>query len=192
MVLGREFGRVILVGRDLERTQSIADEMANATATTDVGRIKEADAVVTVTSSETEVVLPEHLKPGAIVCDVARPRDVSIRVAKERPDVLVIEGGVVRVPGDVTFGFDFGFPEKTAYACMSETMMLALEGDPKLFSFTLGKDVSVEQVDRVNALADKHGFELAGFRSFEHVVKEEEITRAKRARITSNAVPRTT
>ena len=75
------------------------------------------------------VILPEHLKSGAVVCDVARPRDVSVRVAKERNDVLVIEGGLVAVPGkDVDFHFDFGFPDGTAYACMSETMMLALEG----------------------------------------------------------------
>ena len=29
--------------------------------------------------------------------------------------------------GHVDFGFDFGFPPRCAYACMSETMMLALE-----------------------------------------------------------------
>jgi len=111
------------------------------------------------------------------VCDVARPRDVSWRVAKERDDVLVIEGGVVAVPGDVEFGFDFGFPPKTAYACMSETMILALEG--RYESFTLGKDVSVEQVREISALADKHGFKLAGFRSFERAVTEEHIERIR-------------
>ena len=136
--------------------------------------------------------MPEHLRPGCIVCDVARPRDVSVRVAKERPDVLVIEGGVVKVPGDVKFNFNFGFPEQTAYACMSETIMLALENDPALFNFTLGKDVTIEQVDRITALAEKHGFELASFRSFERAVTEEAINRARKARITSRTIPRST
>lgn len=189
-VLARDFGRTILVGRDLERTQAIAAEIPGAEASTDVAAVKQADVLVTVSSAGKELILPEHLRPGSIVCDVARPRDVSVRVSKERPDVLVIEGGVVRVPGNVEFNLNFGFPEKTAYACMSETMLLALEGDPSLFNFTLGKDVSVEQVDTINRLAEKHGFELAGFRSFERAVDEEAILRAKKARVTAPTVAR--
>ena len=180
LVLGRSFGKTILVGRDLERTQAVAHELDNARATTNVADIREADAIITVSSAGKELILPEHLKPGAVVCDVARPRDVSARVSKERPDVLVLEGGVVRVPGNVEFNLRFGFPEKTAYACMSETMMLAL--DDRIENFTLGKDVSVEQVDEISRLAHKHGFELAGFRSFEKAVDEESIQRAKQAR----------
>lgn len=187
-VLGRTFGRIILVGRDLDRTQAVAAELGNAEATTDVNRIREADAVITVTSSDAAIILPEHLKPGCVVCDVARPRDVSVRVSKERPDVLVIEGGLVKVPGDVEFNFDFGFPDKTAYACMSETMILALEGRAE--NFTLGKDVSVEQVDEITRLARKHGFELAGFRSFERAVDDKAIQRARKARITGATLPR--
>ena len=191
-VLSRTFGNVILVGRDQERTQQVALEMPNAEATTDITRIREADAVITVTSSsDSDIIRPEHLKPGSVVCDVARPRDVSVRVSKERPDVLVIEGGVVRVPGDVDFHFNFGFPAQTAYACMSETMMLALEGDPELYNFTLGKEVTVAQVDQITRLAAKHGFDLAGFRSFEHAVAEEAIQRARKARVTQGTIPRT-
>ncbi len=184
-VLGREFGKTILVGRNLERTQAVADELGNAEATTSFEAIRAADAIVTVTSDDAAVILPEHLKPGAVVCDVARPRDVSVRVAKERRDVLVIEGGVVKVPGDVEFNFNFGFPERTAYACMSETMLLALEDRAE--NFTLGKDVSVTQVEQMIALADKHGFELAGFRSFEHAVTDQSIELARAARLSATA-----
>lgn len=179
-VLGRSFGRTILVGRDMGRTQAVADELDNAQATVDVADIGQADAIITVSSAGKELILPEHLKPGAVVCDVARPRDVSARVTKERPDVLVIEGGVVRVPGDVEFNFRFGFPERTAYACMSETMMLALDG--RVENFTLGKEVTVDQVDEITRLAHKHGFELAGFRSFEKAVDQASIDRAREAR----------
>lgn len=180
-VLGRDFGRTIVVGRDQAKTDAIAAEVGAQEATIDISRIREADAIVTVTSSDAEVIMPEHLRPGAVVCDVARPRDVSTRVASERPDVLVIEGGVVSVPGEhLDFGTNFGFPPKTAYACMSETMMLALEDRPE--SFTLGKDVSVEQVDETQRLAKKHGFKLAGFRSFERAVDDAAIQRARDAR----------
>lgn len=179
-VLSRHFGRTLLIGRDLKRTQDLANEIENSEASIDVTNVMEADVVVTVTSSDSPVIEPEHLRPGAVVCDVSRPRDVSVRVAKERPDVLVIEGGVVKVPGDVDFGMSFGFPPKTAYACMSETMLLALEN--RIEHYTLGKNVSEKQVEETLAWAEKHGFELAGFRSFEKEVDAEAIERAKIAR----------
>lgn len=180
-ILGRQFSRVLLVGRDPARTAEIAAEVTGSIPSTRIEDIAEADAVVTVTSAGGAIIEPRHLKPGAVVCDVSRPRDVSARVAKERPDVLVIEGGVVSVPGDVDFHFDFGFPPRTAYACMCETMMLALE--ERAESFTLGKDVSVEQVEQTQAWATKHGFKLASFRAFEKEVPQEAIERVRAARV---------
>ena len=44
-------------------------------------------------------------------------------------------------------------------------MILALE--QRYESFTLGRDLTVAQVEEISKLADKHGFKLAGFRSFE-------------------------
>jgi predicted amino acid dehydrogenase len=118
------------------------------------------------------------------VCDVARPRDVSKRVAEQRDDVLVFEGGLVEVPGPVDFHFNFGFPPKTSYACMAETIALALEG--RYESYTLGKDLTVAQVKEIDQIAGRHGFKLAGFRAFEHAVSDEEIEHirfnARRAR----------
>jgi predicted amino acid dehydrogenase len=130
-----------------------------------------------VSAAGKELIFPEDLKPGAVVCDVARPRDVSKTVVEKRNDVLVIEGGVIEVPGDVNFNFNFGFPDKTAYACMSETMLMALEGTYE--SYTLGRDLTVEQVQRIGDIARRNGFKLAGFRSFETAVTEETIARVR-------------
>ncbi len=181
ILLARHYPDVVLVGRDRKRLEAVASEIGNgsssnihiSTSVADV--LPEADIVVTVSSAVDAIILPEHLKPGSVVCDVARPRDVSVRAAKERDDVLVIEGGVVAVPGDVDFGFNFGFPPKTAYACMSETMALALAG--RYEPFTLGKEVSVAQVDEITSLAEGLGFSLAGFRSFERAVEPSDIER---------------
>lgn len=183
-VLSPQFSRTVLVGRDLERTQAVASGLPAAVATTDPGAVRDADCVVTVTSSG-DVVRPGDLAPGTVVCDVARPRDVSVAVAKSRPDVLVIEGGVVAVPGLPDLGFSFGFPPGTAYACMAETMMLALQG--RYESFTLGKDVSVEQVEETRRMASALGFRLAGFRSFEEAVGPERIEAVRRARASAPA-----
>ncbi|MBW3635694.1 MAG: shikimate dehydrogenase, partial [Armatimonadetes bacterium] len=117
-------------------------------------------------------------KIGAVICDVARPRDVSKSVVEKRDDVLVIEGGVIEVPGiDVQFNFEFGFPRSTAFACMSETMMMALDGS--YHNYTLGRDLSVEQVQNIGVIAQKHGFKLAGFRAFEIAVTDEAIERTR-------------
>ena len=183
-ILSQQAGAVTLIGRDAAKLEEAFTEMpsehaSKITLSTDIAAgLSDADIVVTVTSAVDVVVQPEHLKIGAVVCDVARPRDVSIRVARERDDVLVVEGGVVSVPGDdLDFGMSFGFPPKTAYACMSETMMLALEG--RYESFTLGKSVTVAQVDQTTMLAKKHGFKLAGYRSFEKAVTEASIARTR-------------
>ncbi|MBV6456967.1 MAG: Aminotransferase PigE [Fimbriimonadaceae bacterium] len=179
-ILAPQFEHTLVVGRDLARTEQLAATLPHGEATTSLDRLREADVIITVTSAETAVIEPEHLRQGAIICDVARPRDVSVRVAKTRKDILIIEGGVVKVPGNPEFGIDFGFPRGTAYACMSETMMLALEDRAECF--TLGKDVSVEQVEETQRLAAKHGFELAGFRSFEREVGADQIEFVRQVR----------
>ena len=177
---------MLLLGRDAARLEPIAVQLqplarGEVRVSDDLARdLPSADVIITVTSAVDAVIYPKDLKSGAVVVDVARPRDVSVRVARERDDVLVIEGGLVEVPGEVNFGFDFGFPPRMAYACMSETMMLALEG--RIESFTLGKEVSLQQVQTTQELARKHGFRLAGFRSFERALTDDEIA-AIRARV---------
>jgi predicted amino acid dehydrogenase len=182
-ILAREAPRVILVGRNLDRLYTIADAIRPLTSVTcskDVdASLREADVVLTVTSAAEAVIKPESLRIGSVVCDVARPRDVSPLVAKARPDVLVIEGGVVSVPGDVEFNFNFGFPPKTAYACMAETMILALER--RYESFSLGRKLKEAKVKEIADLAAKHGFSLAGFRCFERALTDEDIDRVRLA-----------
>jgi fatty aldehyde-generating acyl-ACP reductase len=176
-MLARQVKRTILIGRrpdSLEHlSQLIASEGHRGECSTEVAKLREADIIITVTSSLEAVIRPEYLKPGAVICDVAQPRDVSAQVAELRKDVLVIDGGMVRVPGEVNFNFDFGFPPGLAYACMAETMTLALEG--RYEDYTLGKVISVQQVETIRSLAIKHGFRLAGFRSFESAVTDAEI-----------------
>jgi hypothetical protein len=63
---------------------------------------------------------------------------------------------------------------------MAETMALTLEG--RFEDYTLGKDLRPEQVNEIETIANKHGFRLSGFRSFEKAVTDEEIARI-RARV---------
>jgi predicted amino acid dehydrogenase len=178
-LMAKEARQLTLVARNLERLTQVAKRIADESSitpavTADVNAsLAGADIVIAVTSALDCVVDPRLLKPGAIVCDVARPRDVSEEVAKLRPDVLIVDGGVVEVPGDVNFRFNFGFPPRMSYACMAETMVLALEG--RVGDYSLGREIKPEQVEEITRLAEKHGFKLAGFRSFERAVSDEKI-----------------
>ena len=181
-MLAPKVDEMLLVGRRVDRLGQMADSLgsnyrAKISATDDINRLIESHLIITVTSAVDTVILPHHLRRGAIICDVARPRDVSRQVASQRPDVLVIEGGMVAIPWNIDFGFDFGFPPKMAYACMAETMLLALEG--RCESFTLGKEISLSQVRSIDKIARSHGFELGGFRSFERAITEAEIARIR-------------
>ncbi len=176
-LIASECRELVLVGRRDDAIQEVRElcegKGAEVHASTRMETIYPCDLILTVTSALHAVIEPRHLKPGAVVCDVARPRDVSWRVAQERDDVLVIEGGMVDVPGPVDFGFDFGFPQGKSYACMAETMVLALEG--RYEDYTIGREISAAQALEIGALATKHGFRLSGFRSFEKAVSPETI-----------------
>ncbi len=189
-IIARKGRRLTLVARDQNRLNETAtlinEESGNQVAIEQdlATAVRGADVVVAVTSATEALVDASDLRPGAIVCDVSRPRNISKAVAQIRKDVLVFEGGVVAVPGNVDFGFNFGFPPRTSYACMAETMILALEN--RYENFSLGRDLDVDKVDEIAALAVKHGFRLAGLRSFERAVAEEDIKEVKRLASAAN------
>lgn len=176
-MLAWECDKLVLIGKRQDALDEIREGCqgrgAQVVASTDMNTIYEADLILTVTSAVHSVIYPRHLKPGAVVCDVARPRDVSRQVAAERDDVLVIEGGMIEVPGPVDFHFNFGFPPRMAYACMAETMALALEG--RYEDYTVGKEITEEQAREIGDIAMRHGFKLSGFRSFEKEVSQSTI-----------------
>ena len=189
-ILGPETGSLTLVARQIEPLEGLAEELRAARATvqvrTDVrAAVAAADVVLCVSSATEEILEASDFRPGAVVCDVARPRNVSAALAGTRPDVLVIDGGIVSVPGDrMDFGMDFGLPPRMAEACIAETIILALEG--RWESFTLGRDIRAEQVREIALLGRKHGLHVVGLRRFERALPGEEIDairdRAARAR----------
>ena len=178
-ILSREVRHINLIARRIAPLEELAQELnghgaATFSVSSDVKScLHKADVVIAVTSAVDFIIDPADLKSGAVVCDVARPRNVSRNVSAQRNDVLVIEGGVIHVPGNVDFHFNFGFPPQTCFACMAETMILALEG--RYENFTLGRNLVPSQIDTICGLAKKHGFTLAGFRNFEHAVTKEMI-----------------
>jgi len=184
-ILARQVGRLILVARSRDRLDRLAARLREAapapvSVTSDIGQaVGAAEIVITVSSATDVLIQPEDLRPGTVVCDVARPRNVSRLVYERRHDVLVIDGGVIDVPGPVDFGLDFGFPPGSCEACMAETILLALEH--RYADYTLGPEIELAKVEEIHALMRKHGFRISGLRRFERKISDEEVEAIRRA-----------
>jgi len=134
--------------------------------------LPEVDVVVCCTSTTERILREEHLRPSAVVCDVSRPSNVAADVRERRPDVTVIDGGIVRMPGNATLGFNASIGKGNAYACMAETMMLAMEH--RYQDSSLGFDLSLEHVLEMERLADDLGFRVL-LEKAEHDAREERV-----------------
>ncbi|NLZ39034.1 MAG: polysaccharide biosynthesis protein, partial [Firmicutes bacterium] len=97
-ILAREVRFLTLLARDRNKLNNLAERILQETGlavkiSTDVKRsVRKADVIITVSGSAEALIDVMDLKPGAVVCDVARPRDVSKKAIELRNDVLVIEG----------------------------------------------------------------------------------------------------
>ena len=105
-LLARDVRYLTLASRNEAKLEILATQILRSTGlavrvtANTKSALKAADIIIAVTSAVDSIIEPDDLKPGAIVCDVSRPRNVSQQVAQARNDVLVIEGGIVEVPGD--------------------------------------------------------------------------------------------
>ncbi len=182
-ILAAEVKNLILVGRSKEKLEPVLEKIEPAyrnrvSIETNIKKgISTADIIVSVTSAADAVIYPDYIKPGAIVCDVARPRDVAREVMEVRDDVLVYEGGIFEVyEQDVKSPAVLGLPSSCFLACMVELFILSLEGIEK--DGTIGRDIDVKKVRRMLALTKKHGFRISPqLRFADRVLSEEEIKR---------------
>jgi fatty aldehyde-generating acyl-ACP reductase len=177
-LLAPRAGRLLLVGRRADALEAMRTELSAGArgpveAATDIAAVRSADLVLSATSAGRPIILPEHLKPGTVVCDVARPRDVSMRVHREREDVLVVDGGLAQTPGGVGLGFDYGLPPGLTFGCMAETITLALEG--RFEDYTVGKELDVSRVREIQEMAARHGFRLAPLHCLDRPLPPERI-----------------
>lgn len=121
--------------------------------------LPDADVVVCATSASAAIIEAEHLKPGAVVIDAARPPNVSA-TATARPDVLVVDGGLVEFPQPIHFGPNvLGFRPGVNLACLAETVVLALEGETA--DHSIGQTISLAEVAWIEEAAERHGFTVA-------------------------------
>jgi predicted amino acid dehydrogenase len=185
-LIAQAVGDLVLVSIEPERLRALKATIEAETpgarvaiALETTGLVGDCDLVITATSAFGQRVLDlAHCKPGAVVCDVALPSDISAEEAAVRPDILVVESGEVVIPGPIRISHDIGLPPGVAYACLAESALLAMEGTFECF--TLGRDIEAERVKQIYRLFRKHDFGIAALREFGRVMTEADFE-AKRA-----------
>ncbi|MFT4221325.1 MAG: semialdehyde dehydrogenase [Microbacterium sp.] len=120
-----------LIARGQRRLDDLASNVrasgVSVRTTTSMDAVRDADLVLVLTSAADAVIGSPHLKRGAIVLDDTQPRNTDPALQRERPDVLVVDGGLAAIPGIDVRG-DIGLPRGLAYACLCETMLMAFDG----------------------------------------------------------------
>ncbi|MBU3934506.1 hypothetical protein KKC00_00860 [Patescibacteria group bacterium] len=165
-VLSDKVGELILVGRRIERLKEVEDAVRQGNAiivtTMNLKDIVRADIVITATSSPDALISIDYLKEGAIVYEVAQPRNVSKMVAEQRSDIMVIDGCYAKVPESIIFWW-MSLPPHCTFGCMAETMLLTMNGS--LESHRVGR-IDLGFVKNIKELGQKYGFGHAEFSSF--------------------------
>ncbi|NNM21687.1 MAG: dehydrogenase [Gammaproteobacteria bacterium] len=190
-LLAMAFDEVYLAGRTMSKLEALRDSIlaetpdAKVIATVDYHEhLADMDMIVTSTSGAGKKILDiTKVKPGCVITDVARPLDLPPEEVAKRPDVLVIESGEIELPSEVRMK-DIGLPKNVIYACLAETIVLALEG--RFEVYTIGRDTEWRKVKEIYQLGLKHGMKLAAISGVNGVYTDEDIARvvelAKKAR----------
>jgi predicted amino acid dehydrogenase len=193
-LLAMAFDEVVLAGRDIRKLDelraSILEDTPDAKVTTSAdydSLLADMDMIVTSTSGAGKKILDiTKVKPGCVITDVARPLDLPAEEVAKRPDVLVIESGEIELPTQVKGMKSIGLPKNVIYACLAETIVLALEG--RFEVFTIGRDTEWEMVKEIYKLGLKHGMKLSAISGVKGVYSDEDIAKvvelAKKARLT--------
>ena len=193
-LLAMAFDEVVIAGRDIKKLNELRDSIledtpdAKVTASTDYDSLLgDMDMIVTSTSGAGKKILDiTKVKPGCVITDVARPLDLPAEEVAKRPDVLVIESGEIELPTPVKGLKSIGLPKNVIYACLAETIVLALEG--RFEVFTIGRDTEWEKVKEIYKLGIKHGMKLSAISGVKGVYTDEDIAKvvalARKARLT--------
>jgi predicted amino acid dehydrogenase len=191
-LLAMTFDEVYLAGRTLSKLDELKASILKETPAAKVfttidynDLLADMDMIVTSTSGAGKEILDiMKVKPGCVITDVARPLDLPAREVAKRPDVLVIESGEIELPSKVNMK-SIGLPNNVIFACLAETVVLALEG--RFEVFTVGRDTEWEKVKEIYKLGLKHGMKLAAISGVKGVFTDDDIakvvTLAKKARL---------
>ncbi len=117
------------------------------------------EVVLSATSNGAAFIDPAALHHNAIICDCAQPPDIGHSSLPQRPDVTVIEGGLIHMPER---SYRFGdqnltsLPSGTIFSCLAETIVLTMAGKQR--DYSIGKRPTLADAEAIFELARDFGF----------------------------------
>jgi len=166
-ILAPKFGRTLLLGSSkpsaTRRLATLQARLPRSVVDADPAALRQANVVLAATNAPKPFLGADVFADGAIVCDLSVPAAVRPEVRVMRPDMLVMGGGIARLPFGEAHGIvGFPLPPGQVYGCMAETMLLGLEG---VRDATFTGNLPAEHVFRLAAMAKRHGFTLAEYKT---------------------------
>ncbi|OHA12959.1 MAG: hypothetical protein A2909_01110 [Candidatus Tagabacteria bacterium RIFCSPLOWO2_01_FULL_39_11] len=140
-ILAEKCKNLAIIARTAENVEKLKKEineinpLCNIVASVKINDIENADLIISTTAAADAIIKPEYLKSGVIIYDITHPSNISKEVYN-KPNISIIKGGLVKTPG-INYHLNLGIPKETAFACLTETMLLAVNN--KFKNFSLGK-----------------------------------------------------
>jgi predicted amino acid dehydrogenase len=183
-LLATAFEEVYLVGRNIAKLLTLQEAILKQAphvklhvSTRADTHLAQMDVVVAASHGAVHALDLMQVKPGCVVTDLNLPMLFSKEQTAKRPDVLVIRGGEILLPGENVEMEDIGLPAHVAYAGLAETITLALEGRFEVFS--VGTSPQWNRVREIYRLGLKHGMKLASISGVNGIFSDEDIARVK-------------
>jgi len=184
--LATKVKQVTITGRTKSHLRTLRAELnkrrrVKVEATSDNRKaISDADIVIAAASASAAILDVGWFKPGAIVCDLAYPKNLSYASTK-RKDIFVFSGGLASIPTPIATGIDMGIPSPDiSYGCFSEVIILALEHRFENYSYGRG-NITLEKMQEIKNLGSRHGFILAPFFWADGLIEDAHIDAVKKA-----------
>jgi fatty aldehyde-generating acyl-ACP reductase len=137
-----------------------------------IADVGEADVIVAATNAPEALIRTDDVAPGTLIVNDAQPSDISPEIIHARPDVLVVEGGLVRSKS-IRANFNFGLATREEmWSCMAEAVVLA--HNRRFGNFALG-ELEPPLVEEITALSATTDLELAPPQNSAGIIPESHI-----------------
>jgi acetylornithine/succinyldiaminopimelate/putrescine aminotransferase/predicted amino acid dehydrogenase len=178
-ILAPRFARTILLGSSkpsaARRLAGLQERLPRADVDVDPAAIRNAQVVLAAANAPAPFLGPDLFAERAVVCDLSIPAALRPDVRTTRPDLTIMNGGIARLPFGESHGIPgLPLPPGQVYGCMAEALLLGLEG---VRDATFTGTLPAEHVYRLAAMARRHGFTLAEYKTHATVGHRDGIVR---------------
>jgi len=165
-LLAERVGKLVLVDRRVKVLNELGEELSKQVKapillSKGLSLSQKADLIVAATNAISAVLSPAELPAGTLIIDDSRPTSTPLDLMEQRPDIVVVEGGVGHLSG-MQCSFDFGLlHENEVFGCLGETILLCWDRMYEHRHLEGKKDL--ELALELEKLALQIGFDLAEF-----------------------------